>query len=61
MERGLSLMGEREYVDGIIIRIKRLDTNNSSWSPKETENWQVPTAATGAVPIPAHPVRADLF
>lgn len=54
-------MGEREYVDGIIIRIKRLDTNNSSWSPKETENWQVPTAATGAVPIPAHPVRADLF
>lgn len=51
-KRVKSLMGEKGYVDGIIIKIKRLDKNDSSWSPRETENWQVPTAETGPVPIP---------
>lgn len=26
-----------EYVDGIIIKLKKFDKNDSSWSPKETE------------------------
>lgn len=56
-----SLMGEKRYVDGIITEIKRLDKNDRSRSPRETENWQVPTAETGAVPMPAQPVRAGLF
>lgn len=56
-----SLMGGKGYVDGILIKIKRFDKNDNSWSPRETENWRVPTAETGAVPIPAQPVRADLL